>query len=310
MKINIKLMRKQGFNSLCLNDIKKKIKIINSKKKFKIINSCPICNSKKKKIVISKFGIDVFNCLNCNVDYSSKKPKDFSDLYSTDDYKNHTFNVYDKSRKYKIERFGKERISILKKYKKTGTLLDFGCGSGWFLEIAKKYYNSYGIEYSDQLREVLDKNYQIKAFKDFSNLPKNLKFDIITAFDVIEHVENPILFLRILKKKLKKNGIALIYTPNKDSIGFNYLKFYNNLLCPPSHLFYFSEDNFRYMCKKTNFKLVSHETKGLDFGDIYAFLNEQKNHKLTKTILKKSEQLQKIFDDLKFSNHSRYIIKN
>jgi len=231
-------------------------------------------------------------------------------LYSTDDYKNHTFNVYDKSRKYKIERFGKERISILKKYKKTGTLLDFGCGSGWFLEIAKKYYNSYGIEYSDQLREVLDKNYQIKAFKDFSNLPKNLKFDIITAFDVIEHVENPILFLRMVKKRLKKNGIALIYTPNKDSIGFNYLKFYNNLLCPPSHLFYFSEDNFRYMCKKTNFKLVSHETKGLDFGDIYAFLNEQKNHKLTKTILKKSEQLQKIFDDLKFSNHSRYIIKN
>ena len=114
----------------------------------------------------------------------------------------------------------------------------------------------------------------------------------------------------MVKKRLKKNGIALIYTPNKDSIGFNYLKFYNNLLCPPSHLFYFSEDNFRYMCKKTNFKLVSHETKGLDFGDIYAFLNEQKNHKLTKTILKKSEQLQKIFDDLKFSNHSRYIIKN
>ena len=61
MKINIKLMRKQGFNSLCLNDIKKKIKIINSKKKFKIINSCPICNSKKKKnlklIIHSQLGI-------------------------------------------------------------------------------------------------------------------------------------------------------------------------------------------------------------------------------------------------------------
>lgn len=309
MKIDLKMMRKKNFNSMCLKDNKKKIDIINSKNKFNTISSCPICSSKKRKEVITKFGIKIFNCLKCDVDYSSKKPKNFSDLYSTDDYINYSLNVYDKSRKYKIKRFGNERISILQKYKKKGTLLDFGCGTGWFLELAKKYYDSYGIEFSDQLREHLDKKYNIKAFKDMSKLPKNLKFDIITAFDVIEHVESPISFLRMIKKYLKKDGIALIYTPNKDSLGFKYLKFYNNLLCPPSHLFYFAENSFKFMCKKTNFKLIEHQTRGLDFGDIYAYQNEKTDKKLANLIFKKSHQLQQIFDELKFSNHSRYIIK-
>ena len=151
-------MRKKGFNSVCLKDNKKKIEIINSKKKFSKISSCPICKSKKRQKILVKFGIEIFKCLNCDVDYSSKKPNDFSDLYSTEHLKNHYLNVYDRSRKYKMNRFGKERISILKKYKKKGNLLDFGCGTGWFLEIAKKNYNSYGIEFSDQLREFLFKN--------------------------------------------------------------------------------------------------------------------------------------------------------
>ncbi len=309
MKIDLKLMRKKGFNSVCLKDNKKKIEIINSKKKFSKISSCPICKSKKRQKILVKFGIEIFKCLNCDVDYSSKKPNDFSDLYSTEHLKNHYLNVYDRSRKYKMNRFGKERISILKKYKKKGNLLDFGCGTGWFLEIAKKNYNSYGIEFSDQLREFLFKKYEIKTFKNLSKLPKSLKFDIITAFDVIEHVENPAIFLSNLRKFLKKDGIALIYTPNKDSLGFSYLKFFNNLLCPPAHLFYFSEKSFRYLLKKTNFKFVSHQTRGLDFGDIYAYLNEDRNTKLANLILKSSNQLQKIFDELKFSNHSRYIIK-
>ena len=302
-------MRPKGFNTLCLKDNKKKIDIINKKKKFVKIDSCPICNSQKKNIVIIKFGIKIFNCLNCNVDYSSKKPKDFSDLYSTEDYKNHTVKVYDKSRKYKIQRFGKERIKILKKYKKKGNLLDFGCGSGWFLELAKNHFDSFGIEFSDQLREILNEKYSIKAFKDFTHVPKGLKFDVITAFDVIEHLEDPIFFLKTIRKYLKTNGIALIYTPNKNSLGFNYLKYYNNLLCPPSHLFYFSEDNFKYMCKKTKLKFLSHETHGLDFGDIYAYLNDRNNKNLTDKIFKYSNRLQQIFDELKYSNHSRYIIK-
>mgnify|MGYP001216931556 CR=1 FL=1 len=131
-----------------------------------------------------------------------------------------------------------------------------------------------------------------------SKLPKNLKFDIVTAFDVIEHVESPVNFLNMIKKYLKKNGIVLIYTPNKNSLGFNYLKFYNNLLCPPTHLFYFAENSFRYLCKKTNFKLIFHQTRGLDFGDIYAYHNEKPDKKLAKLIFNNSHQLQKIFDEL------------
>jgi len=262
---------------------------------------------KKRKYVV-KYNIPIVTCEKCDLTYATRQPRNFDDVYSQDDYLEKSILSYDKNRKYRIKRFGLERIKILKNYKKKGKLLDFGCGTGWFLEGAKDHFESFGVEYSDSIRKWLFEKFNIKTFKTLNSI-KSEKFDIITAFDVIEHVPDPLDLLNNLKKKLKKNGIILIYTPNFDSLGFNYLSLNNNLLCPPNHLFYFNKKSFDFMCKKTNLKIVETQYRGLDVGDIYAMINENGDKKIANFLNQNSTLLQKFLDNIGYSNHIRFILK-
>ncbi len=305
--INLKKLRPNNFNLNSEIKTKDSIKFVKKNHGFKKIKKCPVCFSERKESYLVQYGIKIVCCQNCNLTFSEEQPENFNDVYSNDDYLIKSINAYDKTRNYRIKRFAVERIGILKKYKKGGSLLDFGCGTGWFLEEAKKYYKVNGVEYSDSLRKWLKTKLNISSFKDISKI-KN-KYDIITAFDVIEHVSSPLIFLRNLRKILKKDGVILIYTPNIDSLGFSYLKEKNNLLCPPHHLFYFNKNSFEYLCKKVDMKIVETQYRGLDIGDIYAFMNRKKNFRSADFLYKNFEKLQNFIDEISYSNHVRFVIK-
>ena len=309
MKIDFKKMRPKNFNSYLYSSVQKLAKNVVNGSGNKNINKCPVCNSTKRRKFTVKYQIPIVTCEKCDLTYASKQPKNLDDVYSQSDYLKKSILSYDKNRKYRIKRFGLERIKILKKYKKSGKLLDFGCGTGWFLEGAKNYFDTYGVEYSDTIREWLFDTFSIKTFKTLKDIKKE-KFDIITAFDVIEHVPNPLDLLNNLKKILKKDGIILIYTPNFNSLGFKYLGNYNNLLCPPNHLFYFNKASFDFLCKKINLRIIETQFRGLDVGDIYARINENGNKKLADFLNRNSVLFQRFVDEIGFSNHIRFILKN
>lgn len=92
-------------------------------------------------------------------------------------------------------------------------LLDIGCGSGYFLSKISKYIpNSMGIE-SHEYRNIKYDN--IKKCNIFDNKLENNSFDIITALDVIEHIENEKQFLNEIKRLLcnYEGGGILITVP-------------------------------------------------------------------------------------------------
>lgn len=309
LDIDFKVMRPKRFNSNMYKSTEKLAKNVEKKTGNKIIAKCPLCGTKKNKIYAIKYNIPIVTCINCDLTYAKKQPKNLNDVYSNETYLTKSILSYDKTRQYRIKRFGKERLNIIKKYKKKGSILDFGCGTGWFLEGAKKEFDVSGVEYSDTLREWLLEKFNIKTYKDLNEIDNN-KFDIITAFDVIEHVPDPLKLLDDLKKKLKPNGIILIFTPNVNSLGFNYLKNKNNLLCPPNHLFYFNKKSFNFLCKKIGLKIIETQFKGLDIGDIYALLNDKKKNNVANYLNKNALKLQEFVDNIEYSNHVRFVLKN
>jgi 2-polyprenyl-3-methyl-5-hydroxy-6-metoxy-1,4-benzoquinol methylase len=305
--INLKIMRPLGFHKNIETIIRKALANVKKKEGWKKDRkSCPICGSQKNKIWLKKNNINIFECANCETGYSSKIPKNLSDIYDLNSEIKDKIKVHKKRSNYISKNFLIDRLNIIKKFKKKGKLLDFGCGTGEFANLAKKNYDVYVYDFSEKLLKFVSKKYDLKICKSLNQ--KKEKYDIITLYDVIEHLENPTKILKLLKDNLKKSGILVIYTPNKNSFAFNFLKEKSNLCTTPFHLVFFTRNSFKKIETK-NFKIKYLKTFGLDMVDIAVFLRDFKKIKFKKEDLNKFLDLQKIIDDIDYSNHIRVILQ-
>lgn len=111
------------------------------------------------------------------------------------------------------------RIGLLSIHNK---LLDYGCGEGFWIKKITPVIDAYGMDISEYAVETSKRktgNDKITQIKDDKINFKNDYFDVITAFDVIEHIKEPQKLTAEFYRILKKNGTAIITTPNLYSIG-------------------------------------------------------------------------------------------
>lgn len=118
-------------------------------------------------------------------------------------------------------------IELISPYlKKTDVVLDVGCGDGKLTSLlAKKVKEVYGI---DKLRRPLEfakllivsKNVFLKEGNALDIPYQDEMFDVITAFDVIEHISTSEvrLFLKEAKRVLRPRGLFILTTPNRDEL--------------------------------------------------------------------------------------------
>ncbi|MFA7402927.1 MAG: methionine biosynthesis protein MetW [Pelobacteraceae bacterium] len=97
-------------------------------------------------------------------------------------------------------------------------ILDLGCGTGELInQLAGKYEEVYGVDSSDSaLNEAVRKGYRIaKIDLDNETLPfADNWFDTVVTLDVIEHVYDPLSFIKELSRVLRPDGELIISTPN------------------------------------------------------------------------------------------------
>jgi len=137
-------------------------------------------------------------------------------------------------------------------------LLDFGCGNGGFLSIAKRAgYASYGIDFDD---DAIDANKQQESdiYKGDIVTAKQLdkKFDVITISHVIEHVYDPVYHLESFYELLSPGGFLYIETPNLGSAGHKYYKGAWRGLEPPRHISLFSKQSLIACLRTVGFQEI------------------------------------------------------
>jgi hypothetical protein len=130
---------------------------------------------------------------------------------------------------------------------------------------------------------------------------------VITCFDVVEHLLNPEELFKFASENLKKNGILIVFTPNLDSICFNYLKSKSQLFCA-DHLYYFNLGSLEYLGKKHNLKNIYYSTNGTDIFDILSY-KESLNKIKIKNKNYFCNDVQKEIDENMMANHLRIIFK-
>jgi len=149
-------------------------------------------------------------------------------------------------------------VPAIPKRKVGGRIMDVGCGSGETLRILKKYgWDAYGIDIDKKAvlraqKSGLDKVF----FGSYQKLGtyKNKYFDVIRAYHVIEHMDSPVRFLALAKKKLKDDGELILGTPNSESVLEKVFRSYWYNLDTPRHLYVFSPKTLVYLLGQAHFE--------------------------------------------------------
>lgn len=224
--------------------------------------ACLICSS-EFIVKLERFSSSYLcKCKSCNFVFSQKIP---SEKELIEHYKRYARNDY--LSPITIKRYN-EILDIFENYRKTGNIIDVGCGIGYFLEEAKKRgWNVYGTEYTNEAVNICD-NKGIKMYKGKLN-PENFtpnSFDIITSFEVIEHINNPSEEIHNYFKLLRKGGLFYCTTPNFNSLSRSILKEKWNTICYPEHLSYYTPKTLSNLLKLNDFSTIKVKTTGISIN--------------------------------------------
>lgn len=165
---------------------------------------------------------------------------------------------------YESEARGRRRTAathfrILSRYASSGRLLDVGCASGLFLaEALRNGWNVTGIEPNEILyaeaRASLHENAEVLcATLETAGLQG--QFDVITLWDVLEHVPEPGNFLQLCYRLLRPSGYLMLNVPNLDSWEARILDRRWPLLLA-EHLNYFNRENLALCAKNSGLEPV------------------------------------------------------
>lgn len=167
----------------------------------------------------------IIQCSNCEVNtIHPRLSAEESEKYYPDDYLSFPIAIEDEISKIKkFDRwYGREKKcqAIIKRVQKPGRILDVGCATGIFLSGMKRHgWECHGVEPSAFAAKYAKDRFQIDVFQGYLEdvgYDKNY-FDVVTLWDVLEHIPDPVSTLLKISKLLKPNGLLVLNLPNAAS---------------------------------------------------------------------------------------------
>lgn len=272
------------------------------------LRSCPLCAVKDYEKIIKKDYLDIVKCQQCGMVFTNPifKRKHYQKTYQTKEYQEIVKKLVIQSHEYRKQRFGRERIQIMQKFikQKKVDFLDLGCSTGFVVEAAEESgWNAVGVDLNPSaIRFGQKKGLSIYQGNIFHPKLKDKKFDIISLFDVLEHLPFPKKTMGEVRKKLRKKGYVFLYVPNFDSASRMLMGKEAHFIWPSHHLNYFTPKTIVKFLKTLGFEIKFLTTEGLDLDDYIWYKEEIKNAGV--------DGLKEIKDQLQFFINSSLYGKN
>ena len=148
----------------------------------------------------------------------------------------------------------------IKEHKQEGKILDIGCGDACMLRhfFSLDKWQKYGCDISNKAYDFHQGKNNFIFFHGYLEEAKypSDTFDVVTGFDVIEHVIDPMNLVKEIHRILKPKGLLVLHTVNIKSREFKNHGVGWHQITPPGHLVYFSPKTIKKLLSKVGFNKI------------------------------------------------------
>jgi 2-polyprenyl-3-methyl-5-hydroxy-6-metoxy-1,4-benzoquinol methylase len=228
--------------------------------------ACNLCGSTDTQPFCPSNGLSLVQCQNCGLVYVSPRPDpaELYALYGETYFQNDESGVVGYSNyiadEANIRRTAGRRLARLERYVRPGRLLDIGCAVGFFLDEARQRgwavegldVSNFAVEYA---RQRFNLDARAGSFTELDHEPG--AYDLVTMWDVIEHVPDPKAYIERAAALLRQGGVLALATPDIDSLparltGDRWVGY----KLSEEHVYYFSRRTLARMLEAAGFEVL------------------------------------------------------
>jgi SAM-dependent methyltransferase len=196
--------------------------------------------------------LGVVRCPTCGQVFTSPRLNDDGrrTLYNDADYFDD--GIYGTSGSDRMQRIWiAGRLDLIERHISGRRLLEFGCAYGWVLNSARdRGFTVEGMEFSAVAATAASERLKVPIHQSYDI---NGTFDVVTAWDVIEHVPNPTNLLHSARRLLTPEGLLVLSCPYYDSIPARVSGSHWRAFKPLEHIWHFTRAGMRRTLSESGF---------------------------------------------------------
>ncbi len=253
------------------------------------VSTCQVCGSGRSELKFEEAPFSVRRCVDCGLVFVSPRLTAEAlhrDVYSeqywrSDRPREHGYADYAKDEPLYLKTFRRRRGLVARHCPEPGRVLDIGCAAGYFLRVMQaEGWDVLGVEPSPIAERAASHLGQDRVWHGtLDSAPADRcppgSFDLVTMWDVIEHVPDPQQLLREAKSMLAPGGTLILETQNVDSRFASMLGKRWHHYKHREHLYHFNPDTVQRLLGQSGFEVVDNSAA---FGGKYvsfAFIAER-----------------------------------
>jgi SAM-dependent methyltransferase len=222
---------------------------------------CPVCmDSSSTVFLFQRVGSRIYSCRSCRLEFQFPQPTDerLATIYSSDYFLGSKDIPSLQNQRLLKRATARLYLNAVAPYIREShpRLLEIGCGHGEFLiEAESRGYEVEGLEHSQHAASEANQQLSrcaVRVGSPEADVLARGAYDVVAAFDVIEHLRRPKQALAFLHAALKPGGIVAIVTPSLDSWSRRLLARYW-MEYKTEHLTYFSRKSLMHLLIDTGF---------------------------------------------------------
>ena len=247
------------------------------KKSLARYRSCPLCGHDDGHPLFVKDGFSHGRCPDCGLVYVTPV---LTEEAATAYYREEASwtKVLESGPQVELDRLKYEYgLDLAEPYLAGKTLLDIGAGTGLFVRVAhERNYHPVALElHRENVERLRNDGYQvIDRPLEAADIPDQ-SFDLVTLWEVLEHIVDPKPLLSRVHQLLKTNGLLFILVPNGESLATRLLHEKSGVFGGHSHVNFFNHHTLTRMLRETGFQPVETETIITELGTINNHLGFQ-----------------------------------